>query len=240
MSRLSDKVGRKPIIMISLMSSALGYLWCGVATTITSLLIARLVSGICGGTLPVVQAMVLDTVGDPRERPKYFGGASAMLGLGFMVGPALGAVVAFASGNKRTAFFSPVVIATMCCIIGFFKIAETRKGGICARKKEIDDIYEQGKSNFLAATMKNKITQDSTTLENNKNEGDSRKQNEKLPTIVLACAFAQFLAAFSFTCMTSMTGLVWMILFSKFLYLLYIPVYIYTSSNVYTSSNRTF
>ena len=65
----------------SLMASALGYLWCGVATTIMSLLTARLVSGICGGTLPVVQAMILDVVGDPRERPKYWPCLYAWVGI---------------------------------------------------------------------------------------------------------------------------------------------------------------
>ena len=245
MSRLSDKVGRKAIIMTSLMGSALGYVWCGVATTITSLLMARLISGICGGTLPVVQAMVLDVVGDPRERAKYFGIASAMLGLGFMVGPGLGALVTFISGNKRVAFFSPVVVASICCIIGFFKIAETRpNGGICGpRKKNVDEIYEKGHQQFLAFIMKGKKKggfgsgasgggggagkkappsssdgKPPTVGEFKKSGppggGPKKKAEGKLPAIVLACALAQLLAAFSFTCMTSMTGLVWMILFN--------------------------
>ena len=165
MSRLSDKVGRKAIIMTSIMASALGYLWCGVATTIMSLLTARLVSGICGGTLPVVQAMILDVVGDPRERPKYFGLASAMLGLGFMIGPALGAAVAFISGNKRVAFFSPVVIASLCCVIGFFKIAETRPaGGICGpRQKVVEEMYEFGQKAFMDSKTQTKETIDKTS-----------------------------------------------------------------------------
>ena len=215
MSRLSDKVGRKAIIMTSLMASALGYLWCGVATTIMSLLTARLVSGICGGTLPVVQAMILDVVGDPRERPKYFGLASAMLGLGFMIGPALGAAVAFISGNKRVAFFSPVVIASLCCVIGFFKIAETRPaGGICGpRQKVVEEMYEFGQKAFMDSKTQTKETE-SSKGEKQGNGVAEHAGEAKLPGIVIACAMAQFLAAFSFTCMTSMTGLVWMILFN--------------------------
>ena len=77
-------------------------------------------------------------------------------------------------------------------------------------------MYEQGKTLFLSSTMKGKKAPSPALSQNDTDKGDTNKQNEKLPVIVLACAFAQFLAAFSFTCMTSMTGLVWMILFSKF------------------------
>ena len=129
MSKASDKLGRKLVVMMSLLTSSLGFLWCGLATTLTSLLIARSCTGIFGGTLPVVQAMVLDTIGDQRERPKYFGIASATLGMGFMAGPAVGAAVGAISGSKRTAFFSPVIIASACLVVAMFKVKETKPGG---------------------------------------------------------------------------------------------------------------
>ena len=150
MSRASDRLGRKLIVMLSLLASSLGFLWCGLATTLTSILLARTCTGIFGGTLPVVQAMVLDTIGDQREKPKYFGIASATLGLGFMAGPAVGAAVGAISGSKRTAFFSPVIIASVCLCVALFKIKETKPGGgiFGDRHPLVDEIFDAGKTAF--------------------------------------------------------------------------------------------
>ena len=152
MSRASDRLGRKLIVMMSLLASSLGFLWCGLATTLTSILLARTCTGIFGGTLPVVQAMVLDTIGDQRENPKYFGIASATLCLGFMAGPAVGAAVGAISGSKRTAFFSPVIIASACLCVALFKIKETKPGGgvFGPRHPMADEIFEAGKKAFKA------------------------------------------------------------------------------------------
>jgi MFS family permease len=225
MSRLSDKLGRKIIIMISLSASALGYLWCGLAQTLTSLLLARACSGIAGGTLPVVQAMVLDTVGDPRERPKFFGLASACLGLGFMVGPALGAIVNFITGSKRSAFFAPVVVASIALTVAFFQIKETKPGGgvFGPRNSLADKIYDEGKDLFqkdMEKIKRNRSRSGSTDSINSttsgKNDGFEGKDRRgpTLPTVVFACAACAVLGAFIFTCMTSMTALVWLALFN--------------------------
>ena len=223
MSRLSDKVGRKLIIMTSLTASALGYMWCGLAENLPSLLAARACSGIAGGTLPVVQAMVLDTVGDPRSRPKFFGLASACLGLGFMVGPALGALVNAIAGSKRAAFFSPAVVASMALTVAFFKIKETKPGGgvFGPRDPLADTIYNQGKALFKKemqelAMLRSRSVSDESVV----SEGRSKSITEPgaaepaLPTIVFACAVCAVLGAFVFTCMTSMCALVWLALFN--------------------------
>ena len=219
MSKLSDTVGRKAIIMGSIVSSALGYAWCGLATTLYSLLFARFFTGVAGGTMPVVQAMVLDTVGDPRQRPKYFGMAAAMLGLGFMLGPLVGGIITATTGNKRIAFFSPAIIAFICLSIGIFKIPETRpNGGICGpRKQNIDDIYNYGKKEFLKSmNVDGKAGSTTNDKKDNskKNDGQAATTDEKMPFIAYICAACTALAAFVFACMTSMTGLVWMILFN--------------------------
>ena len=220
MSRLSDKVGRKIIIMISLAASALGYVWCGLALTLPSLLAARACSGIAGGTLPVVQAIVLDTVGDPRERPKFFGLASACLGLGFMVGPALGALVNFLAGSKRAAFFSPAVVATIALTVAFFKIKETKPGGgvFGPRDPVVDAVYDQGKALFVKdmkeIARKRARSVSVESVDSAKSFDNGAVKVPVLPTIVFACAACAVAGAFIFTCMTSMTALVWLALFN--------------------------
>lgn len=222
MSRLSDKLGRKIIIMISIIMSALGYVWCGLAQTLTSLLLARACSGIAGGTLPVVQAMVLDVVGDPRERPKFFGLASACLGLGFMVGPALGAGVNAAFGSKRAAFFSPAVVASLGLIVAFFKIKETKPGGGVFGQRDVvaDEIFDQGKAMF-GKEMERVARARSVSVDSSSGVPtlDAKQLHvaaapPTLPTIVFYCAAAATSGAFIFTCMTSMTALVWLNLFN--------------------------
>jgi len=200
MSKLSDRIGRKPIIIISLLCSTLGYMWCGLAPNLYHLYFARIFSGIAGGTLPVVQAMVLDVTGDPRERPKYFGLAGASLGMAFMIGPAVGAAFA-ALVDKRAALMSPTFIATLVVLIGFLKIHETRPaGGICGpRSQKARTVHEEGAAQF-AATMAKASAE---TLA----AGD--KPTVRLPRLVYVCALAMALASFSFSTMTSMCALTW-------------------------------
>ena len=100
----------------------------------------RLLSGLAGGTLPVIISMVLDTVQDVPERAKFFGLAGASIGFAFMFGPAIGAGVAAAFG-KRSGFFAPAVIAFVTLIAAYYKIVETHptKGILGKRPKWMDE-----------------------------------------------------------------------------------------------------
>lgn len=209
MSALSDRVGRKPIIMASLLGSSLGYTWCGLAPTLTHLYLGRVFSGIAGGTMPVVQAMVLDTIGDPRERPKYFGIAGAMLGVAFAVGPALGAVVTALIG-KRAALFAPAILASIACAVGSMNIRETRVGGgICgARDAKVDRLYAQGAATFGSA-MQAAQGGGAPSSGGGASGAGNLPAPTALPRAVFACAASMTLAAFSFTGMTSVTALTW-------------------------------
>ena len=91
MGRLSDRVGRKPVIIFSLVASTIAYVIAGLANDLSVLFISRVLGGLCGGTLPVAQAMILDVTTE-EERPLYLALGGAAYGLGFVVGPAIGAV----------------------------------------------------------------------------------------------------------------------------------------------------
>jgi len=209
MSWLSDRVGRKVIIMISLAGSALGYLGCGLAPNLYWLYTARTFTGIAGGTLPVVQAMILDVTGDPRERPKYFGIAGACLGLAFMVGPGLGAGFAVLI-NKQAGLMSPAIIALSVIIVGFFRIHETRPtGGMCGpRSAAAAAVHDDGAAKF-GAFLASLPAGPSSGPPAAKGSSD-----KSLPKTVYACAMAMALASFSFTSMTSMTALSWPIAYN--------------------------
>ena len=91
--RLSDRVGRRPVLLASLAASALAYLWLGSATALWMLFAARAFAGACAGNIAAAQAYIADVTG-PEERARGMGLIGAAFGLGFMIGPALGGLLA--------------------------------------------------------------------------------------------------------------------------------------------------
>jgi MFS family permease len=87
--KLSDKVGRRPILLISLAASALGYIIWGFAGSLWMLIASRVVAGIGNANIAVAQAYVADVTTD-ETRSKGMGAIFAGFGLGFVMGPALG------------------------------------------------------------------------------------------------------------------------------------------------------
>ena len=91
--RLSDRVGRRPVLIVSLTASALAYLWLGGATASWMLFGARAFAGACAGNIAAAQASIAD-VTKPEDRARGMGLIGAAFGLGFMIGPALGGLLA--------------------------------------------------------------------------------------------------------------------------------------------------
>ncbi len=96
--RVSDRHGRRPVIAIGLVVTAIGYATFALAGSVAALLVARLVQGMGGGTIGVVQAYVAD-VSAPAERTKSLGWLSAVTSLGAVLGPAIGSVLVRAGGQ---------------------------------------------------------------------------------------------------------------------------------------------
>jgi MFS family permease len=95
--RLSDRVGRRPVLIVSMAASMLAYLSIGGATALWMLFAARAVAGACAGNIAAAQAYIAD-ITKPEERAKGMGLIGAAFGLGFIIGPALGGLLA---GNDR-------------------------------------------------------------------------------------------------------------------------------------------
>ena len=87
--RFSDRVGRRPTLLVALGASAIAYLIFGFAHSLLLLFLSRLVQGAGGGTVGVIQAYVADST-DPKDRARALGWLSATTNLGVAVGPALG------------------------------------------------------------------------------------------------------------------------------------------------------
>lgn len=90
LGRLSDRFGRRPAMLSSLVGSVGSLVLTGLATSLPVLLVGRSLAGLFGGSIAVAQAYVADTT-RPEERSKYMGLLGASIGLGFVFGPAMGA-----------------------------------------------------------------------------------------------------------------------------------------------------
>ena len=90
--RWSDKIGRKPIILLGLMGSCLSYLALALATSLPLIFVARIIGGIAGANIPTAQAYIAD-VTTPENRAKGMGMVGAAFGLGFIFGPAIGGLL---------------------------------------------------------------------------------------------------------------------------------------------------
>jgi DHA1 family tetracycline resistance protein-like MFS transporter len=123
LGRLSDRVGRRPVLLLSLAGSAVSLFVSGLAPTLVLLLAARALAGLFGGSITAAQAVIADLTA-PEERAKYMGFLGASIGLGFVFGPAMGASLArFGFG---TAAFAAAGLAAANLVFAFFRLPETR------------------------------------------------------------------------------------------------------------------
>ena len=121
--RWSDKVGRKPIILVGLLGSCLSYVMLAVATSLPMLFIARIVGGIAGANIPTAQAYIAD-VTTPENRAKGMGMVGAAFGLGFIFGPALGGVLSRIS--PETPMWCAAALCGANLVAAWFLLPESR------------------------------------------------------------------------------------------------------------------
>lgn len=120
--RMSDRIGRKPVLILSLVGTAVGSLVTGLAGTVWVLLAGRIIDGLSGASVSVAQASVAD-VASPEDRPRLLGLLGAAFGVGFVVGPAIGALAAF--GGPHIPFFVASAIAGTNAVVALRRLPET-------------------------------------------------------------------------------------------------------------------
>ena len=92
LGRLSDKIGRRPVLIASLFINALAHLWFAFSDDILQMFAARILAGLAAGNTGVIQAIIADRVGS-ADRARYMGLFGAAIGTGFVAGPALGGLL---------------------------------------------------------------------------------------------------------------------------------------------------
>ena len=119
---LSDRFGRRPILFICLLGSAIGYLFFGLGASLWLLFLGRIVDGLTGGNFSVLFGYIAD-ISEPEERGKYFGMIGGVSGAGFIVGPAIGGLLA--SINYSTPFLVAAGVILLSIVWGYFFLPES-------------------------------------------------------------------------------------------------------------------
>lgn len=122
--RLSDKFGRKPLLVISIAGTALSFITMAFAPSAIFLFLARILDGITAGNIPVASAVITDTT-EPKDRAKGFGIIGASFGFGFIFGPAISALTVQISPNLP--FLIAAAISIIAVIMTAIYLPETNK-----------------------------------------------------------------------------------------------------------------
>ncbi len=119
---LSDKYGRRPILLFSLLGFAIDYIFQALAPTYSLLFVGRLIAGITGASFTTGAAYIAD-ISTPETRAKNFGMIGAAFGLGFVIGPALGGLLA--GWGLRAPFYAAAILCFINLLYGYFVLPES-------------------------------------------------------------------------------------------------------------------
>ena len=122
LGNLSDQFGRRPVLLISLFGFGLDYLLTAFAPTIAWLFVGRIIAGIMGASFTTASAYIAD-VSTPENRAQNFGMIGAAFGLGFIIGPALGGVIA--NYGIRAPFIAAAILTFINWLYGYFILPES-------------------------------------------------------------------------------------------------------------------
>lgn len=119
---LSDKYGRRPVLLASLFAFSIDYLFMALAPTYGLLFVGRIISGITGASVTTAAAYIAD-ISTKENRAKNFGMIGAAFGIGFIAGPALGGLLA--GFGLRAPFYAASILCLLNAVYGYFILPES-------------------------------------------------------------------------------------------------------------------
>lgn len=149
LGRMSDRFGRRPILLVSILGTIVGFIFLGVANSLWVLFASRIVDGLTGGNISVAQAYIAD-ISDEKNRSRNFGLIGAAFGLGFIIGPAAGGLLSNVGQGIGVVngihwqfalpSFVAAVLATVNWVAAYFYLPESlsaeRRAQLAARPRQ--------------------------------------------------------------------------------------------------------
>ena len=122
LGNLSDKYGRRPVLLLSLLGLGIDYIFLALAPSIAWLFVGRLIAGIAGASFTTATAYIAD-ISTPANRAQNFGMVGAAFGLGFILGPVLGGLLG--EYGVRIPFIVAACLSLINCLYGYFVLPES-------------------------------------------------------------------------------------------------------------------
>lgn len=122
MGNLSDRFGRRPMLLLAIFGLGADYLFSALAPTLFWLFVGRIIAGICGSSWVIANAYIAD-VTPPEDRARVFGMMGAAFGVGFVLGPAIGGLLG--EFGPRVPFYVAALISALNFLYGWFVLPET-------------------------------------------------------------------------------------------------------------------
>ncbi len=141
MGNLSDRFGRRPLLLLAIFGLGVDYLFSALAPTLFWLFVGRVIAGLCGSSYVIANAYIADVTA-PEDRAKAFGMVGAAFGVGFVLGPAIGGLLG--ELGPRVPFFVAAAISMLNFVYGWFVVPET----LPPEKRR---AFEWGRSNPFGA-----------------------------------------------------------------------------------------
>lgn len=122
MGSLSDRFGRRPVLLISLIAFSVDYLVLALAPTVAWLFVGRIIAGITGASISTAMAYISD-VSTPENKAKNFGLVGAAFGIGFIIGPVIGGLLG--QYGSRVPFYAAAILCFVNFVYGYFVLPES-------------------------------------------------------------------------------------------------------------------
>lgn len=122
---LSDRYGRRPVLLFSLFGFGIDYLFLAFAPTIGWLFVGRVIAGVMGASFTTAAAYIAD-ISEPEKRAQNFGIVGVAFGLGFIIGPAVGGILG-ANLGPRSPFIAAAILTLINWLYGYFVLPESLK-----------------------------------------------------------------------------------------------------------------
>ncbi len=153
LGRLSDRVGRRPVLIVSLAGTALGFLVMGWASSLSLLFLARIIDGATGGNISTAQAYIAD-VSTPENRSRSMGLIGAAFGLGFTFGPMIGGILSHISYGAP--FYFAAALAALNVVLLYFILPESLSKEYRSRPQErtrLAEVFHHGHARLFGTIV---------------------------------------------------------------------------------------